>query len=203
LYLSIEKTGKNRQLYYLTLNDEYYDSGLPPGVTSASISPIDGSIVYTLTNSGTDATAVYLRSNESRDVLLIEEGPIYAWPRWSPDGVTIALFRGSAEDMLITLNPETKEQTEVSKVQWNYPPVWSPDGTRIAFVHGGSVFEYGLEKKETERIVNHGSFIQHPTYTADGSTILFSDGQQIWSTQGGTETKITTGPEEKEYPIAF
>jgi WD40 repeat protein len=203
LYLSIEQTGSDRRVYYLTLDNQYYDSHLPAGVTGAAISPEDGSIVYTLTDSHTDTTKVYVRNAQGKDSLLIADEGIYVWPRWSPDGKQIALLGSSGNKELLLLDPDTGNAENISSVQWNYPPVWSPNGESLLFVHSGSIYEFNLSSDSLETIFDSKVFVEHPVYAGDGETVLFSDREQIWSVQYNSVKQMTSGSGEKRYPSAL
>ncbi|MCI0532671.1 hypothetical protein L0Y49_00455, partial [bacterium] len=199
LYLSIEATGKNRQMYYLGLDAQYYDSGLPSGTFSADISTQDGSIVYSLTNSRTDHTDLYIRTPDGQDKLLVKGADnIIAWPRWSPDGNKIVFFKSdlylnSDKNEIWVMNSDGSEAEKISNVTWNYPPVWSPDGTKVAFAHKGNIYEYDIAHGSLTNLTGfpagEGTAL-HPSYSSDGEFVVFShvaDGtRQIWAVREGT-----------------
>jgi Tol biopolymer transport system component len=92
-------------------------------------------------------------------------------------------------------------KTKVSRVQWNYPPVWSPDGTKIVFAYNGAIWEYTLLTNSLEKAADVGTFVQHPSYSADAETIVFSDGTNIWAVQEGQVRQLTSGEGERVYPM--
>ena len=208
LYLAIEATGTERQIYSLGLNGEYRNLGLPPGVIGADISPTDGSVVYALTDSRTDNADLYIRKDGKDQRILSGQGHILAWPRWSPNGTSIAFLKSDSaghpdNQTLWLINPsEEGSASEISHVQWNYPPIWSPDGVGVVFANNGNIWELDTQQDELTNLTSgQTTDAKQPSYSSDGNTILFSDGEQIWSIRGGDVLKITNDSNVKGYPI--
>jgi len=210
LYVSPMEAPWSRRIYALDTQSNYYDTGLPNGTISADISPIDGSIVYSLTGGGTDASTIYVRDPQGNDKVLVKsDNTVIAWFRWSPKGDKIAFMRANlfAEGGEIwTMNPDGTGSEKASDIDWNYPPVWSPDGTKIVFSNSGNIREYDTVGKSLRNVTNlNESGAGHPTYSADGETIVFSSGvageQQIWAAKDGSVVQLTTGNQAKDYPI--
>jgi Tol biopolymer transport system component len=208
LYLSVESTGSSRQMYYLDLNRNYRKLDLPDGVFSADISPVDGSVAYSLTDSVRDDTELHIVNSNGQDKLIVggnEE--IISWPRWSSDGNKIIYMksglRAGLNKEVWVINLINNENIKVSNIQWNYPAVLSPDGTKFVFANAGNIWEYHLNQNILIKVTNVDiDFIQHPNYSADGETIVFSNGEQIWSTKGGVTRQLTSGGGGlKSYPI--
>lgn len=55
-------------------------------------------------------------------------------------------------------------------------PVWSQNADLLAYEYDGAVFEYNLETNDTIRLVNGGT---NPSYSPDGSKIVYSQGRNL------------------------
>lgn len=208
LYLPIEATGAERRLYYLALDGTYRDSELPAGVISADISPHSGSIIYSLTDSKTDDSNLYLRDAAGKDTLILPgDKNIYTWVRWSPDGEQIAFLKSDLrlvgdKNEIWVMRADGSEARSVSGVAWSYPPVWSSESTRLVFSNKGRIWEYNVNEKTLKQVSNLQTLsAQHPSYSGDSGAVIFSDGQQIWAIEGGVERRLTSNNEIKLYPI--
>lgn len=206
LYLSAEATGHERKIFKLATTGEYRDIGLPGGAISAAVSP-NGDIVYSLTDSQTDISSVFLRLQNGKERLLIESDGILAWLRWSPDGKTIVVMESDLlgrpdKQHVLVIDTETSKSKVISGIQWNYPPVWADSANKFVFASTGNIYEYDVDADEAaQRTHFTGKFVQHPSYSRDGAVIVFSDGNQIFSVTDGDVTQITTGDGSKRYPI--
>lgn len=210
LFLSdvVSPNGK-RMIYYLGVNGEYGDSGLPEGSTSADVS-IDGDVVYNLTDTYTDRSNIHVRNVNGKDYILVKgSNNIFAWVRWSPDGEKVAFLKtdlsASADNQTIWIaNKDGSGAEELSKVTWGYPAVWSPDNSKLAFSYRSNIFEYDLKNKIVVKKTNfNDGLAQYPNYSTDGQTIVFTlddgTGKQLWSVRDGSIEKITTSG-ENTYP---
>ncbi len=201
LFISDVQHQYGRRIYYLSIDGQYDDFGLPEGSTGADIS-LNGDIAYTLTDIYTDRSDIYVRSADGTDTLLVKGNDnIFAWIRWSPDGQKIAFMKtdllASADNQTVwVINKDGSGLEEISKVTWGYPAVWSSDNIKIAFAYRSNIFEYNFEDKKLNQKTNFSDGLaQYPNYSLDGQTIVFtlSDGlgKQIWSVRGGNVEKIT------------
>ncbi len=212
LYLAPMGAPWIRRIYALDVQGKYYDIGLPNGTINADISPVDGSTLYSLTSGGTDNSTIFVRDPQGNDKSLVKgDSNVLTWVRWSPGGDKIAFLKSdlyitSGQESIWIMNSDGSGQEKASDVIWNYPPVWSPDGTRIAFSNSGDIWEYDAVEKSLKNVTNlKEGGAGHPTYSADGKTIAFSSGvsgeQQIWAAKDGGVVQLTTGSQEKDYPI--
>jgi dipeptidyl aminopeptidase/acylaminoacyl peptidase len=212
LYLAPMGAPWVRRIYALDVQGKYYDTGLPNGTINADISPVDGSMLYSLTSGGTDNSTIFVRDPQGNDKSLVKgDSNVLTWVRWSPKGDKIAFLKSDlhitfGQESIWTMNSDGSGQEKASDVIWNYPPVWSPDGTRIAFSNSGNIWEYDAVGKSVKSITNlKEGGAGHPSYSGDGKTIVFSSGvsgeQQIWAAKDGGVVQLTTGSQEKDYPI--
>ncbi len=212
LYLSPMEAPWERRIYALDVQNQYYDTGLPDGTINADISPVDGSIAYSLTGAGTDASTIYVRNPQGNEKVLVKtDNSILSWIRWSPTGNKIAflksdLWASSGQQFAWVTNPDGTGAVNISGVNWGYPPAWSPDGSKLAFANAVGIWEYDTHAKTLNNVSNvANAAVSHPSYSGDGSTIVFSANiggeSQIWAAQAGGVVKLTSGSGEKDYPI--
>ena len=195
-----------RKMYALNTRGKYYDLGLPNGTTSADISPLDESILYSFTSGGTNDSTLYLRGPQGEDTqLLKEDNNLFAWARWSPKGHKIVFLKS---DLLTTqgevwsINADGTGAEKASNVNWGYPAVWSPDGTKFAFANAGDIWEYDTVAKSLHNATNlNQGGAEHPSYSADGKALAFSSKGQIWKAENGSATPLTSDIPPKDYPI--
>lgn len=190
------------------LQNNYANLGLPNGTISADISPLDGSVAYSYTHGGTDASTIYVRDSKGNDKVLIKsDNTILAWIRWSPKGDKVAFMKSDLTlgyGAVWMMNPDGTGSEKASDIGWNYPPAWSPDGSKIAFANAGNIWEYDPFQKFLRNVTNWGKGGASPSYSADGKTIVFASGasgnQQIWSVENGIARELTNGANPRDYP---
>src|SRR6266436_1358675 len=175
LYVSLTRSPWMRKIYSLDVHDNYSDAGLPDGTISADISPVDGSILYSFTSGGTDASTLYIRDPQGNTkVLLKRDNSILTWVRWSPKGDKIAFMRSnlaidSGDQSVWIVNPDGAGSERISIAVWGYPPAWSPNGAKFAFSNGADIWEYDAAGKSLRNVTNWGKGAAHPNYSADGN----------------------------------
>src|SRR3989344_895300 len=131
-------------IYYLDIKGNYYDSGLPQGAVSASISPKDETVLYVLQEPGTNKSNLYTRDSAGKDRLILKgDNDIFAHIQWSPTGDKIAFLKsddmkitGSDKNFLMIINSDGSNLIQVHKADW-IPFMWSKDGSNITFVNNG------------------------------------------------------------------
>src|SRR5262249_49574431 len=101
-------------------------------------------------------------------------------PVWSPDGSMIAFSSddGTISDIwVISLTGALRQLT--SKALNNRQPAWSPDSKQIAFVsdRGGSndIWIMNADGSGQTRVTNLPGQENHPSFSPDGSAIVFSE----------------------------
>jgi serine/threonine-protein kinase len=173
------------------------------GVMSAGTAAGDGSAQYAFSKTG---ALVYLAGiaelelenyslvwvdREGVPSPLLEQKGDYVTPRFSPDGLRLALGLGS-EDIWI-YEMEGGAMTRLTFAPGiDVPPVWSPDGERLAFSSsrgGGGGLNLFWKRAdgtgEAERLTesNNAQFVQ--AWSPDGKVLVFCEvvretGSDIW-----------------------
>ncbi|PJE50655.1 MAG: hypothetical protein COV29_02885 [Candidatus Yanofskybacteria bacterium CG10_big_fil_rev_8_21_14_0_10_36_16] len=212
LFLSGIDNSDGRKIYYLSLDNDYLDSGLPEGVISADISPINGDIIYSLTKKGTSESSLYIRSDGAVDELVLQgDKNIFAWVRWSSSGDKVAFLKS---DLMISarsreiwiMSSDGSDLKKISSVEWGYPPVWSPDNDKLLYGYFGNIWEYNAKNNYNKKLTGFSSgHARYPTYSSDGNIVVFtsnfSNQDQLWVIQNKNVMQITSDGEEKTYPI--
>ncbi len=153
LFLSDKYSADGRKIYSLGVDGTYKDYGLPSGVISADISPKDGSVVYSLTQRGTDKSDLYLRGLDGKESKILEgQENILAWVRWSPQGDRVLYMQSDlsgtpSSQGVWLINPDGSNVEKVSAVDWNHPTIWSSDGAKILLKKSGTTWEYDVRTK--------------------------------------------------------
>jgi dipeptidyl aminopeptidase/acylaminoacyl peptidase len=123
-------------------------------------------------------------------------------PAWSPDGKSLAFASNHAPDpdrsydsnvyvVRVATTPSaptavTTYEGEDNPMEAGSYPAWSPDGREIAYIQGGPVKQIGYGVRSVAvvsaiggkpRLLTAGldRNVSHPTWTADGQTIRFTE----------------------------
>jgi Tol biopolymer transport system component len=121
------------------------------------------------------------------------------YPSYSPSGASIVYVGEHG----LSVNEVYPNGDPYVLVQPSTPvtrPTWSPDGKKVAYGRavGSNMDLYVLTRstKGVKRLTFNAQWDGNPTWSKDGSTILFSSnrsgGSQIWSVPaaGGTQTRV-------------
>lgn len=181
LFLSAIQNPKGRELYILSTNGSYENSGLPVGTISAAYSSDSSIIVYSLTRGGTDDSEIYVRNSKGEDQLLLNgNSNILTWVRWSPQGNKILFMQSDlllrpGKQSLWIMDSDGNNREKIAPIDWNYPAAWSPDGTKIAFANAGNIWEYEVQNMSLIRLTNQEIHqpAMHPEYSQDGENITY------------------------------
>jgi len=209
LYVSPMERPWIREIYALSVAGNYYNFGLPEGTIDASISPLNNDILYSITLHGTDDSELRVRHLQGSDQVLVGgNGNILGRPEWSPSGDRIVFLKSDLHIMpgqqtVWITNGNGGVPREISNIDWGYPPAWAPDGTKVAFSYGGNIREYDLSNGSLRNVTNYiNGVATHPSYSADGKTIVFSGPEgQIWSSQANNLLELTHLGTVNDYPI--
>lgn len=176
----------------------------------------------------------FVRHDDQRTSILIvpaiggSEQEVYTLPTnhvwdyggltWTADGKALIFPQQAspqAPSVLVelTINGRTVRTLTSPPAGWNgdWSPAISPDGTRLAFARGpeGSVYDIYMMRMpdgEPQRLTNDNRLIVGLTWTADGSSIVFSSNRSgsisLWrvSAQGGTPEHEPAGGDNAYSP---
>jgi Tol biopolymer transport system component len=126
--------------------------------------------------------------------LLQAEGTGNFFPRWSPDGRSVAFLTNEGHDYLgqtaLVVRDQSTGKVKVIKGGVHYAFAWSPDGTKLVYSrktdnnpHHSSLYDlyvYDLTKRKEERLT-HGARAHSPDWSPDGKSVVYvvnSDGTQ-------------------------
>lgn len=163
---------------------------------------------------------VRLRDLQAGTVRSIPTGGREAcFPRWSPDGETLALtLRGATRWEIATAKRDgsnLRVLTEAHRELRGLDGVidWSPDGRRLVFQADTAPFEAQLftidrESRELQAVTGPGFFDESPSWTRDGGIVFMSTrgGNWTWSLMkwlpGSAALTTLAGPDwvEKNFP---
>jgi len=133
-------------ILYLGIDGKATRSGV--GGFSGSVSPIDGSIVYSDECCGTNDSELRIKDSRGNDTVLIERGRyIISWEVWSPKGNKIAFLKGNpslADSSIWIINPDGTGLKKISGVDWDYPPVWSNDSAQVMFTYNNRIWAFDI-----------------------------------------------------------
>lgn len=221
VYRSGANNEAGREIYTLDIKNNYSNIGLPAGTINAHISPINDSIVYSLTPNVIDDSDLWIRDINGNDEMILRgDHEIFSWVRWSPDGSQIAFLRskingktpGEKRQLWVMNSDGTNARNVAEKILWSYPPIWSPNGNRILFAvqenEGensiavdytaleSNLWEYDISTSSSTKVTNFiKKKVYHPNYSRDGSQIVFISNQrgldQVWIKENDAFIQIT------------
>jgi len=105
------------------------------------------------------------------------------WPRWSPDGTTIAFVRTVGGDLEIhVMNPDGSGSTRLTQGARDWLPQWSPDGSRIVFLSDRDgqreVYVMNADGSGQTNLTQSPGNEWRPVWSPDGTRIAFvGDGE--------------------------
>jgi TolB protein len=105
-------------------------------------------------------------------------------PRWSPDGTRIAYTAQSGNGDVVVIDADGAHPRQYKTAIDAYGVSWSPDGQRLAVNVSGAPDVAGLWVMSVatgvEKRIRTGNTAA-PAWSPDGSTILFSDGTNLFT----------------------
>ena len=154
----------------------------------ATWSPDGTRLLYAL-----DGAIHEMDSDDGGNDEMITPGPFDGTPVYRPDGTKIAYSLGYdtgvgfAIDVMVA-DPDGNNEEIVFEGSSITPyPDWAPDGSAITFFANAGIYTSPYPGPDPELIVtkNGDEILRDPTYSPDGSTILFVRGVQAGSNSAG------------------
>ena len=174
----------NRRLWSIPVDLERHklsgrptDLGEDAGDDGAAHLASNGTLIYT----GSDfaGAGLLVRPGRSPDTLVIDRVAGLIFPRWSPDGRSIAFTAVGDEPGLYVLDRGTRTMTRFMTFRSPVIPEWSPDGTRIMSAKYDSGYVSWLSRDGSsapEKIVSAppGGTILSCAIAPDGKTVAMT-----------------------------
>lgn len=138
--------------------------------------------IYTMKSDGTDQ--VRLTNNTGLDY----------HPVWSPDGRRIAYLSQNDTGFTFSIkvmNADGTNQTAVTNVNYGFcvwpwqdewSVSWAPDGRKLAFQENADIFTVNVDGSNRVNVTNHWAMDAEPSWSADGSKIVFTSSRSCWRT---------------------
>jgi Tol biopolymer transport system component/DNA-binding winged helix-turn-helix (wHTH) protein len=176
----------------------------------------------------------FIRHYDTRSVILIipaeggSEREVYQLPTnsvweygglvWTPDGDNLIFpqrktVEAPSQLVELSLNDRTVHTLTAPQQGWDgdWTPAISPDGTKLAFVRGAELFgreiyTMDLPNGPPHQLTHDGSLIVGLTWSADGSSLIFSSSRRgelsLWriSSRGGTPERLPVGGDDAYGP---
>jgi TolB protein len=163
-----------------------------------------------------DTKEVYISDYDGDGQTRVTYGrTLNAFPRWSPNGQSIAYTsyrRGGANIFISNIYKGTLEELTSGKDE-SWLAAWSPDGARLCFASSrdgngnSSLYIVNRDGTGIRRLTNHPSINMSPTWSPSGTQIAFTSDRTgppqiyVMSADGlGQQTRITIGDSYADKP---
>jgi Tol biopolymer transport system component len=129
-----------------------------------------------------------------------------SYPAWSHDGTMIAFTIDSSTIWIVPAKGGAPKQiTKIGNpAGGHYGPTWSPDNQRIAFMAGNfvnrQIWSISITGDDLKQMTHNPiKYVSNPIYSADGHSLYFADGSEVWrltisaesGEAAGNTTKVT------------
>jgi eukaryotic-like serine/threonine-protein kinase len=136
----------------------------------ASISPDGKFVAYAAGPAG--SMRIFVRQVSGSSTVALSQGLAgdHRWPRWSPDGASIAFAAANRIYQVPALGGTPKLIVDRGDM-----PSWSPDGKSIVFVLGSAIWVRDFVSARSRQL-DTGFQVNAPTWSPDGRRIAFVRG---------------------------
>jgi Tol biopolymer transport system component len=149
----------------------------PEFALDAELSP-DGKRVAYVAGTGTAMQLYVTDSSGSRAQSLGSSLPgLHRWPRWSPDGRSIAIQSESKiHQVAVDGSGTTLLVKPDSGAEYVAFPDWSPDGKEIVYVQDGGLFIRAVAGGPARHVAQVAGTLHSPSWSPDGKLIAYVSG---------------------------
>lgn len=168
---------------------------LAESVSGADLSPTDDLAFFRLRSGKIELVKAKRDGSDPRVVTELERGYLYGWPRWSPDGKSIAYerrYHGSHLEGVFAVRTDQKKPRQLTSGGSVNGFAWLPDGSGIVYSSGrGSIMTYQEtfhlwsarpdEKEPRQLTFGEASYV-HPDVNRSGRivTTRIRLGSDLW-----------------------
>ena len=147
-----------------------------------SWSPDGGRIAFASNRNGGNEQ-IYVMDSNGKNMRRLTDGDNDWSPAWSPDGQRIA-FHSKRDEEIAKIYLVAPDGSNLQRLAWDIPSwdieaAWSPDSQLIAYVSsrenwGSEIYVMDADGRNQKRLTHNMVTERQPTWSPDGSKIVFS-----------------------------
>ena len=188
--VSIDTRREQKLIAYGSIDELRRQQGL---VEESVVSPDNTRIAYTVYDPRTNSKALFLRDVHSATATRLTTGlPIVSYPRWAPDGQSIAVEllhdRGSDAGVVAVSGGAPRQLTSVRDEAWVHS--WTPDSKRVVYAgqRAGvwNIYWVPANGGPEQRVTNYagvGTFVRYPAWSPQNNQVVYEYGEvrgNVW-----------------------